>query len=165
MDENLVRNLLLVFCGLGAFILLIILYIWNFIFGRNLRAVLMAGLGILLNRDMTVDIDAPLDIKKRPKEVKAEMKSERQSLDFDGAMSVSDKYVPYIPGDEEEFGAQMVEGTVHKSDEFVQSSFEGGRFRKVANAILRPFQTMRLQPRSQERARNVNQGTDSNDSE
>lgn len=164
MDETL-RNLLLVLCGFGALGILGIMYIWYFVFGRSLQAVLMAGLSILMNRDMHVDLNAPLDIKKRPEQAKSEIKARASSMDFDSAVTSKDKYVPYIAGDEpeNEFSAQAVE--VKPNPLIISTTAEKNRFRRLSEIVTHPFLGHRWNPQNNSRNENVNLGSDSSDSE
>ncbi len=109
MDEFL-PSLLLVLCGIVAVIGLVVTYVWYFIFGRSLRAVLMAGLSIMMNRDSTIDLDADVVLEKRPEQAKKEITQEVDALDFQGSLTTHNKYVPQMEADEPlSFGAQAVE--------------------------------------------------------
>lgn len=159
MDEFL-RSLLLVLCGLVAVIALVIAYLWYFIFGKSLRGVLMAGLSIMLNRDSKLDLDDDPQLVKRPQDVKSEMQHEVGSLDFESRISDSDEYIPQTHvEDSDGFSAQRVE-PAKLTEELVSSSFEDGRFRRIAKAFSRPFLRMRLNTTSDLPAENVRRGTD-----
>jgi len=161
MDEFL-RNFLLVLCGIGAVALLVVAYLWYFVFGKSLRAVLMAGLSILMNRDSTIDLDADVEIKKRPEEAKKEMTQEIAALDFNDEVASHSPYVQQATIDEG-FGAQAVEAD--NKQELVSSSFGTGRFRRVLKSVMRPFLRLRMQSDSDTPARNIQQGHDANNSE
>ena len=153
-------SLLLVLCGIGAIILLVATYLWYFVFGRSLRAVLMAGLSIMMNRDSTIDMDADVEIVKRPEQVKEEMPQEIEALDFRGAITTYDPYVPQVDAEDlDNFGAQVADAQPKKQD-FVSSSFTKGRFRRVTQIFTRPFLKMRIRPRSNAPAKNVNHTAD-----
>ena len=163
--DDILRNLLLVLCGLAALVALLVTYLWYFVFGRSLRAVVMAGLSIMMNRDSTIDLDADVVLERRPEQVKKEMTQEVESLDFHGNVTAHDKYVPQITDDESDnFGAQTAESQP-PSNNFVSSSFEGGRFRRVTQAFTRPFLRMRINAQGRVGAQNVKQKPDPSDIE
>ncbi len=160
MDEFL-PSLLLVLCGIVAVIGLVVTYVWYFVFGRSLRAVLMAGLSIMMNRDSTIDLDADVVLDKRPEQAKKEITQEVDALNFQESLTTHDKYVPQMEADESlNFGAQAVEAQ-SKTQEFVSSSFGTGRFRRMTEIFTRPFLKMRINPKSDVPAQNVKHGTDS----
>lgn len=157
--EEFLPSLLLVLCGIVAIIGLIVTYVWYFVFGRSLRAVLMAGLSIMMNRDSTVDLDADVVLEKRPEQAKKEITQEVEALNFQDSLSTHDKYVPQIETDESHnFGAHAVEAQPNTQD-FVSSSFGTGRFRRVTEIFTRPFLKMRINPKSDVPAQNVKHGT------
>lgn len=162
MDDFL-RSLLLVLCGLSALVLLVIAYLWYFVFGKSLRGVLMAGLSILMNRDSTIDINADVEITKRPEDAKKEMTQEIQALDFNSQVASQSQRVPQAH-DEEDFGAQAVDVSSSKH-ELVISSFAPKRFRRVIDRMARPFLRDRIQPQSDVPAKNVQVGQDSEESQ
>lgn len=160
MDEFL-RNLLLVLCGLGALVLLVVAYLWYFVFGRKLRGVLMAGLSILLNRDSTIDLNADVVLEKRPEDVKNEMSQEVESLDFGSEIAESSQFVPKV--EENDFSAFAVDSPMTQH-ELISSSFGEGRIRRMVNAVSRPFLRLRMQqPSKKAKAQNVQIGTDAKD--
>lgn len=164
MDDFL-RSFLLVLCGIGAVILLVITYLWYFVFAKSLRAVLMAGLSILMNRDSKIDLDDDPQVVKRPKDVKNEMPAETKSMDFHTTIENQDDYVPQsriIDGDV--FGAQTA-GSQSKLNELVSSSFEGGRFRRMKELISRPFLRARMTVQEEVSAENIRRGMDSSDTD
>lgn len=155
MDDFL-RSLLLVFCGLGALVLLIVTYLWYFVFGRSIRGVLMAGLSILLNRDSRIDINADVVVEKRPSDAKKEIPQEVASLDFGDEVASSSQYVPQVEVDD--FSAYASDAPPAKQD-LVVSAFGEGRFRRISNAVSRPFLKRRI-PQIQDdmEAQNVQTG-------
>jgi|GEM_PF-1886632 len=158
-------SLLLVLCGIVAVIALVIAYLWYFIFGRSLRAVLMAGLSIMLNRDSTIDLNADVVLEKRPEQVKKEMTQEAEALDFKGSLTSYDKYIPQMEVEESlDFSAQTVDAQP-KAQEFVSSSFTTGRFRRVQEIFARPFLKMRIDPQSDVPAQNVKRKANPSDNE
>lgn len=159
-------NLLLVLCGIVAVIALVVAYLWYFIFGRSLRAVLMAGLGIMLNRDSTIDLNADVVLDKRPEQAKKEMTQEAKALDFQGSLTTNDKYIPQMEVEEElDFTSQAVDIQSNKQD-FVSSSFTAtDRFRRVQEIFIRPFLQMRINPQSDVPAQNVKRKADPSDNE
>lgn len=161
MDEF-VRILLLAVCGIGAIIFLIVTYLWYFVFGRSLRGILMAGLGVLMNRDMRIDLDDDPELTKRPQNVRQEMPHEIDALDFQSSLSTNDQYVPQAHDDEDGFGAQAIDAKPLKQD-LVSSSFEEGRFRRLTKALSRPFLRMRMSPQSDVPAKNLKQQNDAVD--
>tara|TARA_R110000744_G_scaffold299980_1_gene409272 strand:- start:58 stop:555 length:498 start_codon:yes stop_codon:yes gene_type:complete len=159
--EEFLPNLLLVLCGIVAVIALVIAYVWYFIFGRSLRAILMAGLSIMMNRDSTIDLDADVVVEKRPEQAKKEITQEVDALDFQGSLTSHDKYIPQIDADESlNFGAQTADAQPQKQD-FVSTSFGTGRFHRVTEIFSRPFLKMRINPKSDDvPAQNIKHGTD-----
>ena len=165
--QDFLPNLLLVLCGIGAVIALIIAYMWYFVFGRSLRGILMAGLSIMLNRDSTIDLNADVVLKKRPEQAKKEMTQEVEALDFQGSLSSHDKYIPQIESDDElDFSAQTVDAQ-SKPQGFVSSSFTSiGRFRRVQEVFSRPFLRMRITSQSDDvPSQNVKLKADPSDNE
>ncbi len=162
MDDFL-RNFLLAICGVGALVLLVVTYLWYFVFGRSLRAVLMAGLSILMNRDSTIDINADVELTKRPEDVKNEMTQEVEALNFHGEVAEQGKFVPNAQLDEG-FGAQAVDIGSDKH-ELVSSSFASSRFRRVARRVMRPFLRDRISAQDDVNAKNVPFSQDINDSQ
>ena len=159
--NDFVRSLLLVLCGLSAFIALVVAYLWYFVFGKSLRRVLMAGLGIMLNRDSRIDIDDDPKLVKRPADVKKEMPQETAALDFQSSVNSQDEYIPRIEGDDvDTFGAQAVESN-RQTQELVISSFEGGRFKRITDVLSRAFLRQRLPLASDAAAENIKNGADS----
>lgn len=158
--DNFLPSLLLVICGIGAIIILALTYLWYFVFGRSLRAIFMAGLSIMTNRDSTIDLDADVELEKRPEQAKEEIIQEVEALDFQGSITTHSPYVPQVDGeDSDNFGAQAVQ-TQLKTQDFVSSSFGGGRFRRVKQVFTRPFLKMRVNQQSDVPAQNVKRGTD-----
>jgi hypothetical protein len=163
--NDFVRSLLLVLCGIGALVALVLTYLWYFVFGRSLRRVLMAGLGIMLNRDSRIDLNADVVLEKRPEQVKKEMAQEAAALDFQGEVTAHDQYIPQVAVDgSASFSAQTVDSKA-ETNTFVSSSFVGGRFRRVAETFVRPFLKMRINPQSDIPAQNVKRKPDSSDVE
>jgi hypothetical protein len=159
--DNILPSLLLVGCGFGAIIILALTYLWYFVFGRSLRGILMAGLSIMMNRDSTIDLDADVELEKRPEQAKEEMTQEVEALDFQGSITTHNPYIPQVDGeDSDNFGAQAVETQLNTQD-FVSSSFGGGRFRRVGQVFTRPFLKVRIKPRSDAPTKNVKRGADS----
>lgn len=158
--DDIVRILPLVLCGLVAIVTLIIAYLWYFVFGKSLRGVLMAGLGILLNRDSTIDINDDPKLIKRPTDVKKEMPEEMNALDFESSMTSNDQYIPQVRDDD--FGAQSAESK-RQRQELVSSSFADGRFKRITEAISRTFLRQRWVSRNSDDvvAENVRPGNDS----
>jgi len=163
MDDFL-RNLLLVFCGIGAIVLLIVTYLWYFVFAKSLRAVLMAGLSIMMNRDSKIDLDDDPKLVKRPEHAKKEMTQEVEAISFDASVNVQSEYVPQMAHEADGFGAQAAESS-SKKNSLVSSSFEGGRFRRITKVLSRPFLNMRLNSVGDVVAENLKQGTDSSNTE
>jgi len=159
MDDFL-RNFLLAICGIGAVVLLIVAYLWYFVFGKSLRAVLMAGLSIMMNRDSTIDMNADVEITKRPEDAKQEMTQEIEALDFDSQVASNSQFVPQAVSDEG-FSAQVID--VDNKNELVSSSFGTGRFRRIVSTVVRPFLRSRVESTSDVRAKNLQRGTQSDD--
>ena len=164
MDDFL-RSLLLVLCGLVALIALAVTYLWYFVFGKSLRAVLMAGLSIMMNRDSKIDIDDDPKLAKRPKDAKGEITQEVEALDFTTSITTHDEYIPQMKtSDTDSFGAQSVDQR-RQTQELVSSSFEEGRFRRITDVLSRPFLKMRMMMQSDIPAENVKRGGDSSNIE
>lgn len=158
-------SLLLVICGIVALVALVIAYLWYFVFGRSMRAILMTGLSLLMNRDSEIDLDADVELEKRPEQAKEEIAHEVEALDFEGSITTHDQYVPQVDTEDSgNFGAQAVDVQPEKQD-FVSSSFTSGRFRRVKQIFTRPFLKMRINSQSDIPAKNIIRGADSTDSE
>ena len=163
--DGILPNLLLVLCGLLAVIGLVLTYLWYFVFGRSLRAILMAGLSMMMNQDSTIDLDAEVVVEKRPEQVKEEMSQEIEALDFEESITTHDQYIPKIATDDAlNFSAQTLD-TQPKTQEFVSSSFKSGRFRRVKQIFTRPFLKTRINPQSTAPAQNVKRKADSSNTE
>jgi hypothetical protein len=164
--ENFLPSLLLVLCGIVAVIALIVTYLWYFIFGKSLRAVLMAGLSILMNQDSTIDLDADVVLDKRPEQAKEEIEQEVNALDFQESLTTHDKYIPQMKTqDSLDFSAQAIDIQPETQD-LVSSSFTStGRFRRVQEIFSRPFLKMRIKPKSNVPAQNVKRKADPSDNE
>lgn len=157
--DDFVRSLLLVLCGLGAFVALVVTYLWYFVFGKSLRAVLMAGLSIMMNRDSRVKLDDDPKLVKRPVDVKKEMPQETAALDFQSSLTSQDQYIPQVK-DMDSFGAQAVEPH-RQTQELVSSSFEEGRFKRITNVLSRAFLRQRLPLDNGVSAENIHRSADS----
>jgi len=128
-----------VLCGV-VFIIGAIL--WYLVLGRSMRALVMTTLAILLNRDQTVDPDAPIEVPENRETAGDKLINSVEERDFIAKTGLP-KTPPRIPSSNASFSSNTRFSAQSTSDEG-RGARVGQQIPKSIRRLGRPFRFLRV---------------------